>query len=138
MVFYLGPPPDPPPPYFAFFSLSSLSPMPSSPGQREYSPTPRGSPEESQLSGEMQEVEAGGPLKTKVGLLHPVYQLSSMGQTAQRMLARLDSLMLPHGRGIRGALSRMEAGVPRHEKTGGPLEEVCQQTNNDNAFGSGF
>lgn len=77
-----------------------LLPKPSSPGQREYSPTPRGSPEESQVSGEMQKVEAaGGPLKTKVGLLHPVYQLSSKGQKAQRMLAWLDSLMLPKGRG---------------------------------------
>lgn len=83
---------------FAFPALLPLTP--SSPGQREYSPTPGGSPEESQLSGEMQRVEAGGgPLKTKVGLLHPVYQLSSKGQKAQRMLARLDSLMLRKGRG---------------------------------------
>lgn len=102
--------------------------MPSSPGQREYSPTPRGSPEESQLSGEMQKVEAGGgPLKTKVGLLHPVYQPSGMGQEAQRMLAWRDSLMLPKGRGLHGGLRRVEAGPPWPEtKTGGHLQEVCQ------------
>lgn len=67
------------------FSEPTPPPMPSSPGQRVYSPTPRGSPEESQLSSEMQKLEDGGPFKTKVGLLHPVYQLSSMGQKAQRM-----------------------------------------------------
>lgn len=83
--------------FFVYFSQ-----MLSSSGQGEYSPTPRGSPEESQLSSEIHKVEAGSPLKTKLGLLHPVYQLSNGGEKAQRMLAWLDSLMLPHGGFIKG------------------------------------
>ena len=59
-------------------------------------PTPTGSLEESQISREMYKMEAGSPLKTQLGLLHPVYRLSNRGKKAQRMLTWLDSLMLPH------------------------------------------